>query len=128
MVILLFIKPKDLPEIAHFLGRIYFRAKKYFDELKQNFKEMEKEIGLNEIKNELNRGIAEERIKLENDEDTTVIVDMYGNEHHVKNVKNLRSDLNHEEITEEIKKLNEQNSTSAKPSTENENSLNPDHK
>ena len=40
LVALLLIKPKDLPEIAHFLGKIFFRSKKYFNELKERFDEI----------------------------------------------------------------------------------------
>ena len=113
LVALLLIKPKDLPEIAHFLGKIFFRSKKYFNELKQQFEEVKKDLDFQEIKQEINRGIAEEKAKLE-DLDETIIVDMYVNEHRVQNVESFRSDLSKEEIEEEIKKLNEENLASAK--------------
>ena len=113
LVALLLIKPKDLPEIAHFLGKIFFRSKKYFNELKQQFEEVKKDLDFQEIKQEINRGIAEEKAKLE-DLDETIIVDMYGNEHRVQNVESFRADLSKEEIEEEIKKLNEENLASAK--------------
>ena len=113
LVALLLIKPQDLPEIAHFLGKIFFRSKKYFNELKQKFEEVKKYLDLQEIKNEINRGIAEEKSKLE-ELDETIIVDIYGNEHRVPNVENFRTDLSKEEIEEEIKKLNEENLNSSK--------------
>ena len=69
---------------------------------------MEGDLGIEELKHELNRGIAEEKAKLE--EEMTVIVDMYGNEHYVPNVKKVRSDLSEEEVELEIKKHNEENS------------------
>lgn len=99
MVILIFIKPADLPEIAHFFGKIFYRAKHLYQELKAYLKTMEKEFGVEDLRHELNRGIAEEQAKLE--DETTVIVDMYGNEHHVPKVA--------EEQVEEVKKLNEEN-------------------
>lgn len=107
LVILVFIKPHDLPEIAHFLGKVFYRAKRLYHELKKSLKEMEKEFGVDDLKNELNRGIAEEKAKLE--EEMTVIVDMYGNEHKVHNVEKLRGDLTKEELEAEIKKANEEN-------------------
>ncbi len=99
LVILIFIKPKDLPEIAHFLGKIYYRAKRLYQDLKSSLKEMEKEFGVDDLKQELHRGIAEEKSKLE--EEITVIVDIYGNEHRVAKVS--------DEKINEVKKLNEEN-------------------
>ncbi len=107
LVALFFIKPKDLPEIAYFLGKIFYRAKKFYQEIKKQFKEIEKEIGIEDLKHELNRGIAEEKIK--SDDDVTTIVDMHGNEHHVPNIKQLRPDLSEEEIKEELSKYNKPN-------------------
>ncbi|MDX2082912.1 MAG: hypothetical protein SFV53_02870 [Rickettsiales bacterium] len=110
VIALIFIKPKDLPEIAHFLGKIFYRGKKFFYELKKQFRELEQDLGLEEIKQELNRGIAEEKQRLDDDEEKTVIVDIYGNEHHVKNIDQIRPDLDKEQINQEIKKLNQENS------------------
>ena len=107
LIALIFIKPKDLPEIARFVGKIFYRAKRMYGDLKKSLKEMEGELGIDELKHELNRGIAEEKAKLE--EEMTVIVDMYGNEHHVPNVKKVRPDLSEEEVELEIKKHNEEN-------------------
>jgi Sec-independent protein translocase protein TatA len=112
IIALLFIKPKDLPEIAHFFGKIFYRGKRLFNELKQSLKEMEKELGVDDLKHELNRGIAEEKSRLE--DEMTVIVDIYGNEHQVVNVKKLRADLDDEQLDEEVKKLNEENLASSK--------------
>jgi Sec-independent protein translocase protein TatA len=104
---LIFIKPKDLPEIAYFLGKMIFRIKKFFNDSKSYLKSVEGEIGLDQLKHELNRGIAEEKSKIE--DEMTVIVDMYGNEHQVPNVKSLRADLSEEEINSEISRANEDN-------------------
>ena len=100
LVILIFIKPQDLPEIAHFLGKIFYRTKRLYKELKSSLKDMEKEFGIDDLKQELNRGIAEEKAKLE--DEITVIVDLYGNEHQVPKVSDERTD--------EVKELNEKNS------------------
>lgn len=110
IVALIFIKPEDLPEIAHFFGKIFYRGKRHFNELKQQFKEIEKEIGFEDLKQEINRGIAEEKAKLEDlEDDVTIIVDIYGNEHQVKNIHDIRPDLSPEERSAEITKLNHEN-------------------
>lgn len=105
---LIFVKPQDLPEIAHFFGKIFYRGKRLIKDLKQSLKEMEGELGLDDLRHELNRGIAEEKSKLE--EEMTVIVDIYGNEHQVPNVKDVRPDLTAEEAKAEVQRLNEENS------------------
>lgn len=110
LVILIFVRPSDLPEIAHFFGKLFYRAKHLYKDLKSSLKEMEKEFGVENLRHELNRGIAEEKSKLE--DDFTVIVDMHGNEHRVPNVSDLRGDLSKEELEEEIKKENERNKKS----------------
>ncbi len=111
LVILIFIKPEDLPEVAHFFGKVFYRAKRLFNEVKKSLKEMEKELGIEDLKQEMHRGIAEEKSKLE--EEMTIIVDMYGNEHQVPNVKEVRPDLSEEEMAQEIKKFNEENAKKA---------------
>ena len=112
IVALIFIKPQDLPEIAHFFGKIYYRAKRFFNEIKKQFKEVENEFGITELKQEMHRGIAEEKAKSE--DDMTVIVDIYGNEHQVPNIEKLRPDLNKKLIDEEVEKLNKENSVKIK--------------
>ncbi len=107
LAILIFVRPSDLPEIAHFLGRAYYRIKKIYDDLKKSFKEMESQFGIDDLKHELNRGIAEEKSKLE--DDFTVIVDMDGKEHRIPNISSLREDLSSDELEEEIRKENEKN-------------------
>ena len=107
LVSLIFIKPKDLPEIAHFVGKTFYRGKRLFDDIKKYLKTAEADLGIDELRHELNRGIAEEKSKLE--DEMTVIVDMYGNEHQVPNVKSIRSDLDSEKIAEEVERLNKEN-------------------
>lgn len=100
LVALMFIKPQDLPEIAHFIGKIFYRGKRLYNEVKTSLKDMEKELGVDDLRHELNRGIAEEKAKLEEDE-MTVIVDMYGNEHQVPKVS--------DEKLQEVEELNKKN-------------------
>ncbi len=110
IVILIFIRPKDLPEIAHFVGKIFYRGKSFFHNLKAQLKEVEQDLGLEEIRHELNRGIAEEKAKL-NDDTSTVIVDMYGNEHRVPASHRNALNIDSEEFEQEVKKMNEENVT-----------------
>ena len=112
LVALIFIRPQDLPEIAHFVGKTFYRGKKLFNDVKKYLKDAEKELGLEDLRHELNRGIAEEKSKLE--DEMTIIVDMYGNEHKVPNVKQLRSDLEDEEMKAEIIRLNAENAEKSK--------------
>lgn len=108
LAILLFIKPEDLPEIARFIGKIIFRGKRWWNDIKKSLKELEQQLGIDDLRHEINYGIASEKAKIE--EETTIIVDMDGNEHRVPNLKDIRSDLASEQLEEEIKKLNEENS------------------
>jgi Sec-independent protein translocase protein TatA len=108
IVIILFVKPKDLPEIVHFCGRLFYRAKKLFLDTKSSLSQISKDSGLDDLKYELHRGIASEKAKIE--EDLTIIVDIYGNEHQVPNLKNIRPDLSTEELEQELEKSNQQNS------------------
>lgn len=111
LVAIIFIKPQDLPEIAHFFGKLYYKARKLIDDLKIQLKSVEKDLGLDELKHEINRGIAEEKMKIEGaKKELTKIIDIYGNYHEV-NVEALRDDLSDEELKAEIAKYNEMNST-----------------
>ncbi len=111
LVAIIFIKPQDLPEIAHFFGKLYYKARKLIDDLKIQLRSVEKDLGLDELKHEINRGIAEEKMKIEGaKKELTKIIDIYGNYHEV-NVEALRDDLSDEELKAEIAKYNEINST-----------------
>jgi Sec-independent protein translocase protein TatA len=108
LVILFFIKPQDLPEIARFIGKTIFHAKKLYNEAKDSLKQLEKEFEIDNLKQEFNQAITEEEIK-HNKNDETIIIDMHGNEHRVNNIANLRQDLNSEELSQEIAKNNQEN-------------------
>lgn len=98
---LLFIRPKDLPEIAYFCGRFFYKIKKIYYDVKDFFKNGLNDFGLDDIKYEIQRGIAEEK---SNDDDTTIIVDMYGKEHRV-NLNNVNRQISEDE-KQDIKKQN----------------------
>ena len=94
---LLFIRPSDLPEIAYFIGRAFYKVKRIYLDAKNYLRESGKEFGLDEVKFEIDRGIADEKSKL--DDEMTVIVDMDGNEHRV-NLKNVDRDVEESEVIE----------------------------
>lgn len=121
IVIIIFVKPQDLPEIARFLGKIYYKIRSFFQQIKEQLKEVEKEIGFDEIKQEINKGISEARVELEEKEGNfTTIIDIYGKEHKVPNISGLRSDLSKEELEGEISKYNKKNTKkSLKKTTKN---------
>lgn len=108
LVILFFIKPKDLPEIARYIGKAIYHGKRLYEELKRSLKDLEKEFEIDNLKNEINNAIVEEKIKHEEEEET-IIVDMYGNEHRVGNLSHVRPDLAKEELQDEISKNNSLN-------------------
>ncbi len=119
LVALIFIKPTDLPEIAYFIGKIFFRIKKTINNLKSQYYKIEQEMGLEEIRQELERGMADAKINLEDkEEEGVVIVDIYGNEHIVSK-ENLPNAMNSkggelkdeqmQEIAQEIERLNLEN-------------------
>jgi Sec-independent protein translocase protein TatA len=107
IVMIIFIKPQDLPEIFRFLGKAFYRGKHFINNLKKSLREVEKDFGFDDLKAELNQGIAEEKIKLKND--VTVIVDMYGNEHEVSDIHEIRPDISKEELEKNVEEENEVN-------------------
>lgn len=107
LAILIFIKPQDLPEIARFIGKAIYHGKRLYHKLKNSLTELEKEFELDSLRHEVNQAIASEKLKHEdNEEDATIIVDMFGNEHRVSNIKEIRSDLDEEKIKKEVEEGN----------------------
>ena len=62
LVALIFIKPADLPEIAYFIGKIFFKIKKTINNLKSQYYKIEQEMGLEEIRQELERGMLMQKL------------------------------------------------------------------
>ncbi len=106
LIAVIFIRPSDWPEIAHFVGKMLFRGKKMLATVKSSFAELEKDSVIGEIKSELSRGMASEKTK---EDDSSIIIDIYGNEHVVSDLSQLRSDLNKAQITSEIELANKSN-------------------
>ncbi len=108
---LLFIRPKDLPEIARFIGKTIYRIKNFYHNSKNIIDNMSKDFGIDDLKQEVSQAIGQEKAKIE--DDVTIIVDMDGNEHKVNNIKNLRKDLSEDELNSEILKQNNNNTKSS---------------
>ena len=108
LAILIFIKPQDLPEIARFVGKAIYHGKKLYQKLKNSLTDLEKEFELDSLRHEVNQAIASEKLKHEDveEEESTIIVDMFGNEHRVNNIKEIRSDLDEEKIKKEVEESN----------------------
>ena len=108
LAILIFIKPQDLPEIARFVGKAIYHGKRLYQKLKNSLTDLDKEFELDSLRHEVNQAIASEKLKHEDgeEEDSTIIVDMFGNEHRVNNIKEIRSDLDEEKIKKEVEENN----------------------
>jgi Sec-independent protein translocase protein TatA len=115
LAILIFIKPQDLPEIARFVGKAIYHGKRFYQKLKNSLTDLEKEFELDSLRHEVNQAIASEKLKHEDveEEDSTIIVDMFGNEHRVNNIKEIRSDLDEEKLKQEVEESNAINKSKA---------------
>ena len=122
LAILIFIKPQDLPEIARFVGKAIYHGKKLYQKLKNSLTDLEKEFELDSLRHEVNQAIASEKLKHEDDEndDATIIVDMFGNEHRVNNIKEIRRDLDEEKIKKEVEENNALNKSRVDRENEND--------
>ena len=122
LAILIFIKPQDLPEIARFVGKAIYHGKKLYQKLKNSLTDLEKEFELDSLRHEVNQAIASEKLKYEDNEndDSTIIVDMFGNEHRVNNIKEIRRDLDEEKIKKEVEENNALNKSRVDRENEND--------
>lgn len=112
-IAILVIGPKDLPEVARYFIKAVAQIKHLIAKAKSELDILGKEIGIDEIKNEIAIELASEKTRIENE--ITTIVDLYGNEHQIHNLDAIRKDKNKDEIAEEVKALNKQNKTISKP-------------
>lgn len=106
--------PKDIPGIAKYLAKIFFKAKDLLNGAKNEMQKISKEIGLEELKKQAEAEIRKEQEELKK----TIIIDMYGNEHEVYDVARIRGDLPKEDLEAEIEKHNEANKSLVKSKEE----------
>jgi Sec-independent protein translocase protein TatA len=98
-------KPSDIPSIARYLTKAFFKVKNVLRHAKDEVSKVSKELGIEDIKNE-----AEAEIKKEHDDlKKTIIIDIYGNEHEVHDVESIRGDLAKEDLHAQIEDQNKIN-------------------
>jgi Tat protein translocase TatB subunit len=102
------IGPKDLPEVARHIIKAIAKIKHLISKAKSDLDALGKEIGIDEIKNEIAIEMADQKARLEND--VTTIIDIYGNEHQVPAIDEIRKDKSKEELQKEVEELNKKNS------------------
>ncbi len=110
IVAVMVIGPKDLPEVARYMIRAIAKIKNLITKAKIELDNLGKEIGIEEIRNEVAIELANEKARIE--DDVTTIIDMYGNEHKVPAIHEIRTDKTKEEIEKEVEELNQKNKNS----------------
>ena len=108
IVAVLVIGPKDLPEVARYLIKGAAKIKHLISKAKIELDHLGKEIGIEEIKNEVAIELANEKARIE--DDVTTIIDIYGNEHKVPSIHEVRKDKTADEIAKEVEEFNNLNS------------------
>ena len=110
LVAIFLVKPSDMPQIARYLGKTYSKFKKIVKSFKDNFEDIKKEAGFEQIKQEFDLAASDQ--DRENDKKskkTTQIVDIYGKTHHVLDISSIRPDLTDHDIQKEVESLNSKN-------------------
>ncbi len=117
IVAIIFIKPQDLPELARMLGKIVAEIKKIYQNLLAQFKELSQQEEIANLTKEFQQQISlsEKQKPIQKTTTTeTVIIDMYGKEHIVSNIFEVRPDLSNEEIEQQVNNCNQENIVSKK--------------
>ena len=117
IVAIIFIKPQDLPELARMLGKIVAEIKKIYQNLLVQFKELSQQEEIANLTKEFQQqvSLSEKQKPIQKTTTTeTVIIDMYGKEHIVSNIFEVRPDLSSEEIEQQVNNCNQENVVSKK--------------
>jgi Tat protein translocase TatB subunit len=117
IVAIIFIKPQDLPELARMLGKIVAEIKKIYQNLLAQFKELSQQEEIANLTKEFQQqvSLSEKQKTIQKTTTTeTVIIDMYGKEHIVSNIFEVRPDLSSEEIEQQVNNCNQENVVSKK--------------
>ena len=117
IVAIIFIKPQDLPELARMLGKIVAEIKKIYQNLLAQFKELSQQEEIANLTKEFQQqvSLSEKQKPIQKTTTTeTVIIDMYGKEHIVSNIFEVRPDLSSEEIQQQVNNCNQENIVSKK--------------
>ena len=117
IVAIIFIKPQDLPELARMLGKIVAEIKKIYQNLLAQFKELSQQEEIANLTKEFQQQISLPEKQKSTQQSTTtetIIIDMYGKEHIVSNIFEVRPDLTSEEIEQQVNNCNQENVVSKK--------------
>ncbi len=117
IVAIIFIKPQDLPELARMLGKIVAEIKKIYQNLLAQFKELSQQEEIANLTKEFQQqvSLSEKQKPIQKTTNTeAVIIDMYGKEHIVSNIFEVRPDLSSEEIEQQVNNCNQENIVSKK--------------
>lgn len=102
--------PRDIPTIAKQCTKYFFKIKNMFLQIKDEVGRVSQDLGLQQLKEEAEAEIQKEQEELRR----TTIIDIYGNEHEVRDLEKIRGDLAKEDLQAEIEKHNEMNSQNNK--------------
>ena len=106
---IIFIKPQDLPELAKMLGKTVGEIKKLYQNLLAQWQDVAKQPEIASLTQEFQQqvSLAEKNTQTSTE---TVIIDMYGKEHIVSNIFEVRPDLTKEQLSQEVQEHNKNNS------------------
>jgi Sec-independent protein translocase protein TatA len=110
LVAIIFIKPQDLPELAKMLGKIVGEIKKIYQKLLTQFNEVAKQPEIASLTKEFQQQVCLSEFETKKPAKEITIIDMYGKEHIVSNIFDVRSDLTTQQIEEQVKDCNKNNS------------------
>ncbi len=111
LVMLFVIRPKDAPQIARNLGRVYAKIRNSFEDFKQNIDNVKAESGFSQVKEQFDEAVNEIQLeKQEKQQKVTKIVDLYGETHYVPDIQSIRPDLDQEQLQAEVSQENQKNS------------------
>ena len=108
IVAIIFIKPQDLPELAKMLGKAVGEIKKLYQNLLAQWQDVAKQPEIASLTQEFQQqvSLAEKNTQTSTE---TVIIDMYGKEHIVSNIFEVRPDLTKEQLSQEVQEHNKNN-------------------
>ena len=77
-IFILFINPKDFSNIAKSIIKVFYKFRNYLLDIKYQINQISRDVGFDDIKNEVENNFNEERIK-----DIKEITDIYGIKHNI---------------------------------------------
>lgn len=108
IIAILVIGKNDFSEIARFVLKTISQIKHFMAGAKNELSVLSKDMGIDKIKQEVELEVASSKKEIEGQ--MTTIIDLYGNEHQVPNISEIRKDKTQEELEQEVNDLNKANS------------------